>query len=156
MERIVRDSRKKADSTAEPAAAAKTIQLSSELQKPARLTRNNLHAYRLKVKELRNVLQLSNGTRNAKFLKRLGEIKDAIGEWHDWEELIAIAKQQLRHEGPCRLLKHFKATSDSKFKRALSVTNEFRKDHFVPADPHVSGTGSQSRRGSHGARLATD
>ena len=134
MEKILRDSEKKSKESAAPAAAAREIQLSSELQKPARLTRNNLHSYRLKVKELRNVLQLSNGTRNEKFLRRLGEIKDAIGEWHDWEELIAIARQQLRHEGPCRLLKHFKATSDSKFKHALSLTNNFRKSHLAGSE----------------------
>jgi CHAD domain-containing protein len=127
MEKILRDSKEKSRKSTAAAEAAKTVQLSSELREPARLTRSNLHSYRLKVKELRNVLQLSNGNRNEKLLERLGEIKDAIGEWHDWEELIALAGQQIRHDGPCRLLKHFKSTSDTKFKRALSLTNEFRK-----------------------------
>jgi CHAD domain-containing protein len=64
----------------------------------ATLDRKNLHAYRLKIKELRYVLEMADGPRNQEFIDRLGEIKDAIGEWHDWEELIAITVEVLDHK----------------------------------------------------------
>ena len=40
-------------------AAARALTLESELTAPARLERENLHPYRLKVKELHNVLRLA-------------------------------------------------------------------------------------------------
>src|SRR5205807_5429297 len=103
-----------------PATIARAIKLAVELNSPSRLTRNNLHAYRLKVKELRNILQLSDRVGDQEFLEKLTEVKDAIGEWHDWEELTAIASQLLDHGPSCKLMKQLKATSDSKYEKALS------------------------------------
>src|SRR5262249_37589227 len=60
---------------------ARTLKLSTDLQSPARLNRKNLHAYRLKVKELRDVLQLSEQEGDGEFLSKLGDVKDAIGDW---------------------------------------------------------------------------
>jgi CHAD domain-containing protein len=109
--------------------AARAIQLFADLPHPIRLNKKNLHAYRLKVKELRNVLQLSDRPTNAEFFRILGEVKDAIGDWHDWEELANIATTVLDHRG-CRLAGRMKATAESKYKHALSLTNELRKMHL--------------------------
>ena len=130
LEKLLRQSDKNPDSNVGSAAAARVIQLSTELQRPTRLTRNNLHPYRLKVKELRNVLQMSETPGDPAFLEKLGEVKDAIGEWHDWEELILIATDLLSHGGSCKLLQHFKSTSDSKFEHALSLTKQLRQDYL--------------------------
>src|SRR5437879_3214065 len=70
-------------------AAATALKLAAELENPPALNKNNLHPYRIKIKELRNILQLADHPGDKKFLDALGEVKDAIGEWHDWEELIA-------------------------------------------------------------------
>jgi len=59
---------------------------------------------------LRDVLQLSDRPGDREFLEKLGEVKDAIGEWHDWEELIAMATQLLDHGTSCKLIKHLKDT----------------------------------------------
>ena len=61
-------------------------ELISGLDRPRHLNEGNLHSYRLKVKELRYVLQLSPEKRSQEFANKLGEVKDAIGEWHDWED----------------------------------------------------------------------
>src|SRR5262249_36258851 len=111
------------DSDATPATIAKAITLASELKEPTRLSRNNLHPYRLKVRELRNVLQLSDRTGEDEFFGKLGAVKDAIGEWHDWEELITIAKQLLDHGPSCKLIKQLNMISTSKYERALSLAN---------------------------------
>jgi CHAD domain-containing protein len=124
-----------ADSDAMPVVVAKAISLSTELNSPARLTRSNLHPYRLKVKELRNVLQLSERPGDQELLKKLGEVKDAIGEWHDWEELIAIATQLLDHGTSCKLIKHLKDTSNSKYEHALSLTNDLRSNYLTSRTP---------------------
>jgi CHAD domain-containing protein len=117
------------DSDATPATMAKAIKLSSDLNEPTRLSRNTLHPYRLKVKELRDVLQLSGRTGDDEFFGKLGMVTDAIGEWHDWEELIAVARQLLNHGPSCRLIKQLKMISASKYERALSLTNQGR--HYL-------------------------
>jgi CHAD domain-containing protein len=61
-----------------------TAAMAAELHIPAHLNRNNLHAYRVKVKQLRYVLQLSQEAQHDRFVTALGEVKDCIGEWHDW------------------------------------------------------------------------
>jgi CHAD domain-containing protein len=124
-----------ADSAAMPAIMAKAMTLSSELKSPARLNRRNLHPYRLKVKELRNVLQLSDRPADQEFLEKLGEVKDAIGEWHDWEELIAIATRLLDHGASCKLIKHLKDTSNSKYERALALTSDLRSNYLTSRTP---------------------
>jgi CHAD domain-containing protein len=125
LERLLEQAGKNPNSKAIPATVAKTKKLSGDLKTPARLTKSNLHEFRLKVKELRDVLMLSE-TRDAAFLQKLTEVKDAIGEWHDWEELIAIAAKRLDHGPSCELLKHLRATSKSKYERALALTSDLR------------------------------
>jgi CHAD domain-containing protein len=113
-------------------AMATALKLSGELAAPTVLTRKTLHPYRLKVKELRNVLQMATDADRNDFVVRLGEIKDAIGEWHDWETLIAIATQLLAPCTRCRLLREFRAISRRKYERALSLTTGMRKDYLRP------------------------
>jgi CHAD domain-containing protein len=136
------------DSDAARVMRERAIELSSDLNRPLRLNRNNLHPYRLKVKELLNVLQLSNQTDLA-FLKDLTEVKDAIGEWHDWEELIAIATQVLDHGEPCKLIGHMKDTSNSKYQRALFLIKELRSNYLR------SGNGTRRAHHAQGALLST-
>jgi CHAD domain-containing protein len=118
------------DTDAVPTTMARTITLSAALNIPSRLNRKTLHPYRLKVKELRNVLQLSEQTGDKEFLEKLGEVKDAIGEWHDWEELIAIAKRLLDHGPACKLIKDLHENSNSKYERALFITERFRTKYL--------------------------
>src|SRR5215831_8493847 len=124
-----------ARSDAVPLAMAKAIDLSSGLKSPAKLNRNNLHPYRLRVKELRNVLQLSDQAGDQEIVEKLGEVKDAIGEWHDWEELTAIAVQLLEHGESCKLIKRLHLNCKSALERALIITNRFRDKYLKSARP---------------------
>lgn len=120
-------------SDAVPLAMAKAFKLSSELNVPTRLNRNNLHPYRLQVKELRNVLQLSDQAGEKEFVEKLGGVKDAIGDWHDWEELTAIASQLLVHGASCKLIKHLHEMRNSKFEHAMTMTTQFRDRYLKSA-----------------------
>ena len=90
-----------------------------------RLNRGNLHAFRQKVKELRYVLQMATHD-DSDFVKSLGEVKERIGEWHDWEVLAEIAQQMNQHPG-CKLLSTIRSTAEQKFEEALSTANHMRK-----------------------------
>ena len=73
--------------------AAPQILVTELIQWP-QLNRENLHLFRLRIKELRYMLELSNEP-NEQWVAWLGDVKDAIGEWHDWVGLLKIAKQVL-------------------------------------------------------------
>jgi len=104
------------------------LQLSNELASWPRLDAGNFHPFRLKVKELRYALQLAKNP-DADLIESLGEVKDAIGEWHDWEELTGIAGKVLDH-GPGRnLIRMIRSTAKEKFDHALSITNRMRQKY---------------------------
>ena len=97
-----------------------------ELSNCPRLNKDSLHSFRLKVKELRSILQLLAGS-NTKFLAALGEAKDAIGAWHDWNVLAAISQRVAGRNSACRLQKQVRLISTEKLKSAIAVANEIRK-----------------------------
>jgi CHAD domain-containing protein len=100
-----------------PKAAAIAIGLEHELMQE-RLGRQSLHTYRLKVKQLRNTLRLAQAG-DGELLDALTDVKDSIGEWHDWESLLAVAKDALDHGAKCGLLRTLKRTCDQRYQSAL-------------------------------------
>jgi CHAD domain-containing protein len=111
-------------------AAAATIRLSRELTSWPRLSTRNLHPFRLKVKEMRYVLELSG--KDNELTERLGEVKDQIGEWHDWTELDTIAKQVLSDCENCRVITQIEQTGKQKFATALGTAQQLRSKFFRP------------------------
>jgi CHAD domain-containing protein len=111
---------------------AKALQLTAALKAPARLNKKNPHPFRLKVKELRYVLQLADRADQQEFVNNLGDVKDAIGEWNDWEELTAIATDLLNHGRTCKLIPKLSDVSERKYRSALSLTNQMRQRFLVP------------------------
>jgi len=57
--------------------AASALKMESQVAAPARLGRGNLHPYRLRVRELQNVLKLASNADNQEFIDALGKVKDA-------------------------------------------------------------------------------
>ena len=131
LDKGLRRARKQSDSGGEwPIdAAAVALKLSSELARWPALDAANLHSYRLKVKELLYVLQLAEEADQG-LVKSLVEVKDAIGEWHDWQELAGIAKEVLHHGAHCNLLKQIRSRVREKFDRALALTNAMRRQYL--------------------------
>jgi CHAD domain-containing protein len=125
---------------------APATELVSELSTPAILNRGNLHEFRLRVKRLYDILQMSDDAAHARFVESLGRVKDAIGEWHDWEELIAIATKILRHGPSCRLLHEFRVVSSRKYESALSIANQMRQDYLKSAERSGRGRGTGKNR----------
>jgi CHAD domain-containing protein len=111
-------------------ATAAALVLESQLMQPNRLTRQNLHPYRLKVKELQNVLRLGEGSENQEFLKALGVVKQAIGEWHDWEELRGIAEEVLHNGSECELIREIRNLCQQKYEKALAQSHRMREKYL--------------------------
>jgi CHAD domain-containing protein len=112
---------------AEPSSSA--LKLASGLGSIPRLDHSNLHPFRLQVKELRNVLRLADAP-DQDFIAALEKVKDAIGEWHDWEELVKVADSVIDHGSQCRLMQQLKSTTRDKFESALSQAEQLRKRYF--------------------------
>jgi CHAD domain-containing protein len=144
FEKLIPHAKKSSNGRTEVAAeAAETaLKLASELENPPTLNKSNLHPYRLKIKELRNILQLADDPGHQTFIDALGEVKDAIGEWHDWEELIAIADNLLDHGPSCKLMQQLKQVSARKYESAIGLANKMRRDFL--------GTGRTRKHPSHG------
>ena len=67
------------------------------------------------------------------------EAKDAIGEWHDWEELASTASEVLDHDNGCKLLAQLKRIASEKFERALNITNTMRSKYVTRNGKQKSG-----------------
>lgn len=109
-------------------ATAAALALSGELANWPKLNAKNLHPFRLKVKELRYVLQLSG--KDSDLIDMLGEVKDTIGEWHDWTELSSIAEEVLQHSGACDVQEQIRAGARQRYERALALANRLRDKYF--------------------------
>ncbi len=110
-------------------AAAATRELAVELSRWPALNAENIHPFRIKVKELRSMLQLDDDA-NAGMLKALGKVKDQIGDWHDWRELAQIARTVLNAEADASVLKLIEQTENRKLKQAVSGANAMRKRYL--------------------------
>jgi CHAD domain-containing protein len=117
-------------------ATAFALQLCGELTAWPRLTVANMHPFRLKVKELRYTLQMAEGN-DSPFVTTLKETTDAIGEWHDWSQLLEIATEVLKRHPKCSVLNAIRSAASAKRYHALHVANTMRKK-FLDSDAHKS------------------
>ncbi len=90
------------------------------------LDEQNLHAFRIRLTELRYVLLLSPDS-DRTMIGQLGKTKDAIGEWHDWTALLKIARKVLDSKSDRKTVDRLKAIQRDKFKLALTLANGTRK-----------------------------
>jgi hypothetical protein len=99
----------------------------AQLAVPSPLKKADLHPYRLKVKELQNILLMAQARSRSRFVNDLADVEDAIGAWHDWDELVGIASKLLDHDKHCLLLEDLKRIAEIKYDHALSKALRLRK-----------------------------
>jgi len=110
----------------EPAPVELVTSISGELAAGPRLGPDNLHAFRLRVRELRSVLQLLGHDSNG-LVKLLGAVKDAIGEWHDWTVLASTAAD-IGCAARSEVMKEIRRTVRAKYDSARVTANMMRKN----------------------------
>jgi CHAD domain-containing protein len=94
------------------------------------LNADNLHTFRIRIKELRYMLELSDEA-DQTMIQRLGTVKDAIGEWHDWLELLRIAQKELDAEADGENLKRLEAIVNRRLGTAMAAANQVRERYFA-------------------------
>jgi len=102
----------------EPLDARQAYALFDELSRWPRLTPDNLHDFRIKVKELRYMMQLVSGA-NADFMTALDRAKLQIGSWHDWAELHIIASELLDAESDQAAIREIANEENRSLKSAM-------------------------------------
>jgi CHAD domain-containing protein len=122
----------KTASSGRPAEAA-IHGLTRELSGWPVLDEENVHPFRLKVKELRSILQLFPNS-DARFVAALGKVKDRIGEWHDWQQLAGFARHALDRHIDRPLLDQIDEIGAKKLEEALAAANALRRRHLQSAN----------------------
>ena len=107
--------------------------LITELSHWPNLNEGNLHLFRIRIKELRYMLQLGPKT-VGRLVDELGEVKDAVGEWHDWVELLKIAGKALTDEKDREVLTKIEQIGTEKLGQALTIANRVRGRYFGVPD----------------------
>ncbi len=106
------------------------IDVVRELGEWPALNAENIHAFRLKVKELRYILQLSADA-NPGLADALGNVQRRIGDWHDWHQLNEIAREFLNPERDGALLARISQTTGRRFNQALAAANALRGKYLT-------------------------
>jgi len=89
------------------------------------LNAENLHAFRIRIKELRYVLQLADKA-NFAFVNALDRVKTQIGTWHDWQELHRIASDVLNASKDRAALANIAEIENKKFRSAMRSAQMLR------------------------------
>jgi CHAD domain-containing protein len=114
-------------------AAPAPQEIIEELANWPELGEENIHEFRIRVKQLRYMLQLSDAV-DAKTIEDLSEVKDQVGDWHDWQELARIARQVLDPKQDQAALKRIDQIGKEKLKAALDSANAVRRRYFSDGD----------------------
>ena len=101
------------------------MRLIDELNRWPAFNEENLHAFRIQVKELRYLLQLGKDA-NMKLLDGLGVVKDRIGDWHDWQQLAKIAEKVLNPQADRATLKKIDEMGKKKFNQAIAAAQAMK------------------------------
>ena len=110
----------------EPSASGKLMD--GLIRWPA-LNEENLHAFRIEIKQLLYVLHLAADL-DLTFVKALEHVKEEIGNWHDWQELREIAGEVLDPARDRALLKEIDEIRSEKYKHALTAAYALKKRYL--------------------------
>ena len=124
-----KNAQRAADTTGNQLHVDAANKLMEELRDWPALDAENLHAFRIKVKELRIVLKLAEAAK-PDFADALEKVKDQIGDWHDWQQLRMIAENVLDRRESRTTLEKIEAMESSKLEQALADAQAMRTSYL--------------------------
>ena len=124
-----KNAQRAADTTGNQLHVDAANKLMEELRDWPALDAENLHAFRIKVKELRIVLKLAEAAK-PDFADALEKVKDQIGDWHDWQQLRMIAENVLDRRENRTTLEKIDAMESSKLEQALADAQAMRTSYL--------------------------
>ena len=107
-----------------------SLQIEKEMRAWPRLNKENIHPFRLKVKELRYTLQLGEAG-DSRLIDALGGVKDQIGLWHDWNELAGVSAHVLDHGAKCPVVTRIRTCAEEEFQKAIEAADSLRARYLL-------------------------
>jgi len=94
-----------------------------------------LHQVRIKLKMIRYLAELGEeSAEQQRFLEDLKQVQDALGAWHDWEELFKTAEKHFGERVNCPLLLEVRALLAARYSAAGgAVVALFSRQNAPPA-----------------------
>jgi CHAD domain-containing protein len=118
-----------------PLAQARSQLMGMARRAPARpsIRPARLHEMRISLKRIRYTVELAEESGEKKqLLEELKPVQDAIGEWHDWETLVATAEKQFRGRVNCPLLVEMRSLYSARFSSATSAVTRLFENFVSP------------------------
>jgi len=92
----------------------------AQTMKPSRL-----HGARMALKRIRYMAELAEESAEQKELMReLKSAQDAIGDWHDWQELTERAEKRFSDRASCPLLREARTVLSARYSDAISAVHK--------------------------------
>lgn len=131
----------------ERALRSAAARLARKLSRWPQLDERNLHPFRIKVKELRSILQIFADS-DPGFAKALADASARIGNWHDWQHLKEIAENIPGEPLERALLGAIRRTARRKLTQALAAANALRATylHSASGRPTAAARGLAHRK----------
>jgi len=108
------------EARAQLAQMASDFAVARTTMKPSRL-----HEARVALKRIRYLAELAEKTAEQKsFISELKSVQDAVGVWHDWQELTASAEKRFSDRVNCALLREARAVLGARHSDATSAVNK--------------------------------
>jgi CHAD domain-containing protein len=110
-------------------------ELAAQSGSQSQIRPRRLHEMRIALKMVRYLAELAEESQQKELL--LGQLKavqDALGAWHDWEELLRTAEKQFSHRAHCPLLDEARALFAAKHAGAIAAVSQLFS-HYGAAPP---------------------
>lgn len=83
---------------------------------------SRMHQARVTLKRIRYLAELAEESAAQKnFIRELKLVQDAVGEWHDWQELAGTAEKRFSDRVNCALLREVRALLSARHSAAVSA-----------------------------------
>jgi CHAD domain-containing protein len=93
-----------------------------------------LHKVRVRMKKIRYLAETdTESTEQQRMLKSLKAAQDALGAWHDWEELASTAEKFFRERLNCPLLMEIRALFAARYADATAAVSRWFLPDEAPA-----------------------
>jgi CHAD domain-containing protein len=105
-------------------ARAQLVAMASDFSSRQTFKLTRLHDARICLKRIRYLAELAEASAEQKeFIGELKAVQDAIGDWHDWQELSGTAEKRFSDRVNCALLREVRALLGARHSAATSAIN---------------------------------
>jgi CHAD domain-containing protein len=106
-------------------ARAQLAEMASDFAARQTMKADRLHDARVTLKRIRYLAELAEKTpEQNNFIRELKAVQDAIGDWHDWQELTSTAEKRFSDRANCVLLREARTVLCARHSDAVSAVNK--------------------------------